>query len=160
MLDAQLVDSWNINNRINLYLLDAVPIEVLPSVPVGMKGRSVAEIFAHLHNVRLMWLENAAPERMVANLPIKSKADKDGLTADALRFALTASGEQMAALFEQGAAAGKIRNVSPHVVDFFSYLISHEGYHRGEICMTLTLAGHKLPDEVLYGLWDWSKFRA
>ena len=27
-----------------------------------MKGRSVARAFAHLHNVRLMWIRSAAPE--------------------------------------------------------------------------------------------------
>ncbi|MBN8637106.1 MAG: DinB family protein [Anaerolineae bacterium] len=155
----QLVDSWMINHRINLYLLDAIPPDALSAVPVGMKGRSVAEIFAHLHKVRGMWLEPAAPDLAVGlpKLPTKTKADKDALTKDVLRAALTQSGERMGQLFLRGVEQGKLPNIKPHVAGFLGYLIAHEGYHRGEIGMTLTLAGHPLPDEIAYGLWDWEK---
>ena len=60
-LDEQLIDGWMINNRINRYLLDAIPREALASASAS-KGRSVGEMFAHLHNVRLMWLKSAAPD--------------------------------------------------------------------------------------------------
>lgn len=155
----QLVDSWMINHRINLYLLDAIPPEALPAVLVGMKGRSVAEIFAHIHKVRVMWLEPAVPDLAVGlpKLSAKTKADKDALTKDVLRAALTQSGERMAEVFQRGVEQGKLPNIKPHVAGFLSYLIAHEGYHRGEIGMTLTLAGHPLPDEIAYGLWDWEK---
>ena len=60
-MDEQLTETWNINNRINLYLLDGIKDEALADAPAS-KGRSVAEAFAHLHNVRLMWLKTSAPE--------------------------------------------------------------------------------------------------
>lgn len=154
-----LTDAWNLNNRIHLYLLDAISPDGLKGVPVGMSGRSVGEIFAHMHNVRLMWLEVSAPNlfETVAKIPAKSKADKAAITHELLRASLDASGQAMAALFEDSLPTGKVKNYKPHLMTFYSYFISHEGYHRGEICMTLTQAGHKLPDEILYGIWEWEK---
>ena len=61
MADNQLLETWQIHDRINLYLLDAVDAESLGSYSAS-KGRSVGEQFAHVHNVRLMWLKSAAPE--------------------------------------------------------------------------------------------------
>jgi uncharacterized damage-inducible protein DinB len=56
-LGNQIVDTWNINNRINLYLLEAIPPEALNDISTS-KGRTVAQQVAHLHNVRLMWLKS------------------------------------------------------------------------------------------------------
>ncbi|MBV9108557.1 MAG: hypothetical protein JO306_04020 [Gemmatimonadetes bacterium] len=60
-LARQVVDTWRIHHRINLYLLDAIPPEALADVG-PTKGRSVRKTFAHLHLVRLMWLKAAGPE--------------------------------------------------------------------------------------------------
>lgn len=62
--EKEIVDTWNIHNRINLFLLDAIRPEVLSDVPAASKGRNVAQQFAHLHNVRLMWLKVSGPEFM------------------------------------------------------------------------------------------------
>ena len=63
MDDKQLLETWDIHNRINLYLLDAVEPTALVSLSAS-KGRTVGEQFAHIHNVRLMWLKSAAPEQL------------------------------------------------------------------------------------------------
>ena len=59
--DSLLLDTWTINNRVTLYLLDALPPAALPGVGAS-KGRSVGGMFAHLHNTRLLWLKSASPE--------------------------------------------------------------------------------------------------
>src|SRR5437870_647626 len=59
-MDDSLAETWAINNRVNLYLLDAIADDALgAALP---KSRSVHDLFAHIHNVRLMWLKPAAPE--------------------------------------------------------------------------------------------------
>ena len=75
-LEKQILDTWNINNRINLYMLAAVPPEALTDVSAS-KGRSVAEQFAHIHNVRLMWLKAAAPELMDGQEKIEKETSAD-----------------------------------------------------------------------------------
>jgi uncharacterized damage-inducible protein DinB len=154
-----LVDTWNIHSRINLYLLEAVPPEAMSGVPVGMKGRSVGELFAHIHNVRLMWLE-LTPEigATPARVHVKTKADKEALSKDGLRAALESSSSAVTTLFLHSLSKGRVKGFKPHPSAFFGYLIGHEWYHHGEICMTLTQAGHRLPDEVLYSIWEWDGF--
>lgn len=50
-LAEQLLETWEIHARINLYLLDAVPPEALGDRSAS-KGRTVGEQFAHVHNIR------------------------------------------------------------------------------------------------------------
>ncbi|HEX8597455.1 MAG TPA: DinB family protein [Chloroflexia bacterium] len=152
-METQILDTWRIHNRINLYLLDAIAPEALQGTPPGMKGRSVGEAFAHMHNVRLMWLESAAPDLMpgLTKLEKTQAADKE-----ALRQALTASGEAIETLLQRGmSAGGKIKGFKPHAVAFMGYLVSHESHHRGEIGLLLSQMGHRLDKKVDYGMWEW-----
>lgn len=153
MLD-QFIETWQINNRINLYLLEAIAPEALSGVSAS-GGRSVALQFAHLHNVRLMWIETAAPELLVPKIPTKTKADKEALTKALLHDALIQSGESIEQLLRQGFENGRIKGFKPHPAAFLGYLLSHEGYHRGEIGIILTQAGTPLDDKISYGLWEW-----
>ena len=52
-LIEQIIDSWHIHTRITFYLLDAIPEEALAGISAS-KGRSVGQMFAHVHNVRLL----------------------------------------------------------------------------------------------------------
>ena len=158
-MDAeQLREAWGVHCRIITFLLDNVTTEALSSLPAGMKGRSVGEMFAHIHNMRLMWLE-ITPKLMdgLAKIPVKSNADKEAITKTILAASLEASGEAMAKLLQDAAAKGKVPSYKRSPLTFYSYMVAHEWYHHGEICMTLTQAGYRLPDEVLYGLWEWDK---
>ena len=47
------IETWNTNNRINLYLLDGIDDSHLTDVSAS-KDRNVGEQFAHLHNARFM----------------------------------------------------------------------------------------------------------
>jgi len=42
---------------------------------------------------------------------------------------------------------------------FVAYLISHDAHHRGQICMLARQVGHRLPNAVIFGMWEWNKRR-
>lgn len=147
----QLVDTWAIQNRINLYLLDAISDEGLDARP-GARGRSVAEQLSHLNNVRLMWLKEGAPD-LLEGLAKLEKGEE--LTRQALSAALVSSGAAIEGLLERGAESGRIRGFKPHPVGFLGYLIAHEAHHRGQIVQTLKSAGHPIDKKTSYGLWEW-----
>src|ERR1043165_2127215 len=129
-MQEQLVETWRIHNRINLYLLAAISPEALVGVS-PLKGRSVGEQFAHMHNVRLMWLQSAASELLDGFAKIEKEQSSD---KELLHGSLEASGEAIAALLNKSlAAGGKIKGFKPHAPAFLGYMISHESYHRGEI---------------------------
>ncbi len=155
-----LCETLRISNRINLFLLDAITPQAMTAKPVAMTGRSVREMFAHLHAVRLQWLEPLTPQvaASVGKLPLKTAADKDALTHERLRAALATSADALANVLLERLTSGKTGALKPTPAAFVGYLLAHESYHRGEICMVLTQNGHKLDDSVLYGIWDWGKF--
>lgn len=150
-LHEQILDTWRIGSRLNLYLLHAIPENALDDQP-PTKGRSVRKQIAHLHNVRLMWLQSAAPDLLEA-LHKFEPDDTPGreLLADALR----ASADAVEALLARGLEAGKIKGFKPHPVAFLGYLLAHEGHHRGQILLALKANQHMVDRKVQYGLWEW-----
>ena len=146
-----LLDTWAIHARIVGYLLDAIPAEALAGVSAS-KGRGVGEQFAHLHNVRLMWLKEAAPELLEGLAKVeKSQAnDKAGL-----RAALDASAAAIGELVRRALAGGRVKGFKPHPTAFVGYLIAHENYHHGEIGIVLAQSGYPLDKKTAFGLWEW-----
>lgn len=143
---------WSIHARIQLYFLNALSPEQL-SVTAPSKGKSVADQFAHMHNVRLMWLKASAPD-LLEGLENVEKAS--ALEPGVLASALQASGAAIEALVRRSAeSGGKVKNFKPDVVSFVGYLISHESFHAGKADMSLRLAGLPVDDKTHYGMWEW-----
>jgi len=151
-LANQLLETWNINNRINLYLLDAISPDVLGDHSAS-KGRTVAEQIAHLHNVRLMWLKVCGPELMEGLDKIEKETAADKRL---LERGLKESGQAMEAVFKKAIENDcKVKGFKPHVTAFLGYVIAHESHHRGQIALSLKQSGHTLDKKVGYGIWEW-----
>lgn len=152
MDDKQFLETWDIHNRINLYMLDPVEPASLRSLSAS-KGRTVGEQFAHIHNVRLMWLKAAAPDLLKG----LTKLEKEhALDKKQLRKSLANSAGAIRSLLEQSMAqGGKVKGFKPHAAAFLGYLISHESHHRGQIALTLKQSGAPLDKKIQYGIWEW-----
>ena len=148
----QLIETWRINNRIDLYLLDAIAAEHLADILVS-KGRDVAGQFAHIHNVRLMWLKAALPQALdnLAKIEKEQIPDKRLLNASLIQ-----SAEGIERLLDHAVEnAGKVKNFRPHVTAFVGYLVAHDAQHRSQVIIALKQSGHPLDKKILYGIWEW-----
>ena len=150
-MDAkQIIETWEIHNRINIYLLDAINEEHLTDISAS-KGRNVGEQFAHIHNVRLMWLKAAAPDLLTG----QNKIEKGTISKTQLSGELNNSSVAIASLLQTGLESGRIKGFKPHPIAFLGYLISHESHHRGQIMLCLKQSGHPVDPKVQFGLWEW-----
>ena len=151
-MEEQIIDTWRIHNRINLYLLRAIDPAALDDSAVA-KGRTVGETFAHLHNVRLMWLKSASPGLLEGLEKIEKS---DAHDREHLASALERSGEAIATLLAESlGTGGRVKGFKPHATGFLGYMISHESHHRGQIAVRLKQSGHPLDKKIAYGMWEW-----
>jgi len=147
----ELIETFGIHNRINLFLLEEIDEPWLNDMAAS-KGRNIGEQFAHMHNVRLMWLKAAAPE-LLAGL---NKIEKEnGIHKKLLAQGLTASGDAMQKLLTKGFAENRIKGFKPHPAAFLGYIISHESHHRGQIMLCLKENKHLTSKSLGFALWEW-----
>jgi uncharacterized damage-inducible protein DinB len=144
-----LVETWQIHNRINIYLLENIDEVNLKDIS-SSKGRTVGEQFAHIHIVRLMWLKVADASLMEG----LTKIEKEDITKQGLLSELQLSGNRLEQLLERS-VDGKIKGFKPHATAFLGYLISHESHHRGQIMLSLKQSGHPVDKKIQFGLWEW-----
>lgn len=153
LLEA-LLDSWERNNRILLNLLQSIPEDRL-----NTRARdgcpSIAELFTHIHYVRLVFVAEDVPEvaeavpkrEWQADANSENMAEMLNISASTVRGAVKGrleSGRQMELHYD-------------HPILMLQHMIWHEGYHHGQIKLALKLAGHPLSDEEIgpltWGVW-------
>ena len=134
-----LLDSWDRNQTILINLLKAIPPALLEAKALA-SSHSVAQMFAHIHYVRLVLISENAPEWS------RERPDQEWTSeTDPQRL------EQM--LNDSGIAVRQVvkatfegRKALPvhygHPLFFLQHMLWHEGYHHGQI---------KLAEETPYG---------
>jgi uncharacterized damage-inducible protein DinB len=155
-LFAVLLDSWDRSNTILVNLLGALPEGGLKVRP--MEGSpSVAELFTHIHYVRLVFISEDAPD-FATELPKEEWADE----RDPARIAqmLNDSARSVRDVVRSKVQTGQAMSLHyDHPVLFLQHMLWHEGYHHGQIKLALKLAGHPISDEQAGPLtwWVWMR---
>jgi uncharacterized damage-inducible protein DinB len=149
-----LLDSWGRNNTILLNLLEALPESGLDAR--AMEGSpSIAELFTHIHYVRLVFVLEDAPE-FARTLPEKEWVpERDrGRIAEMLNDSAKAVRDAVKSRVEEGR---DMNTHYDHPILFLQHMLWHEGYHHGQMKLALKAAGRPMTDEeagpVTWGVW-------
>jgi uncharacterized damage-inducible protein DinB len=151
LLDA-LLDSWDRNNTILINLLHALPEDGLEA-RVMDGSPSVAQMFMHMHYVRLVFISEDAPEfaRPLPEGEWRSERDRNRIAA-MLNESASAVREAVKGRLQSGR---EMELHYDHPILFLQHMIWHEGYHHGQIKLALKMAGHPFDDEGIGPVtWD------
>lgn len=149
-IPVALLNAFNTNNRINLYLIDNLPPAAWKAKPPQGKGRTVAAIVAHMHNVRVMWLKACKADE------IPEQLDRATVTTKQAMRGMESSRHALSVVISRALTGdGRIRSFRPDVAGFLGYLIAHDAHHRGQITMLARQLGHPLPQKAMFGMWEW-----
>lgn len=160
-----LVETYAVNDAMNQLLLAHLnPNAWRAELPTAKRGgRTIAAIFAHLHNCRLVWLKNSAP-----HLKCPAPLDPFRCTMKQAACAHTQSAEQCLRMLTDALSASPNRRVAkfsrgswapvwPAGGTMFAYIFSHEAHHRGQIIMLAHQLGYRLSARAWGGIWQWNK---
>jgi uncharacterized damage-inducible protein DinB len=156
----EILRSFAINEQINQFLVEHLePAAWAAKVP-GSRTRSIAAIFAHIHNIRRKWIRLSA-----MHLEMPAAVDRACTQAQACK-ALAESGKRCLEMIEQALTS------SPQEMKFLrdgwarpwpagpmmvAYMITHEAHHRGQVCMLAHQLGFPLSGAITAAMWNWER---
>ena len=149
-----LLDSWDRNNTILVNLLRALP-------DGGLEARAiegspcVAELFTHIHYVRLVLVLEDASEfaRDLPGVEWAMERSTDRI-AQMLHDSAKAVSDAVKSRVEKGRAMDLHYD---HPILLLQHMLWHEGYHHGQIKLALKAAGKAMDDQqagpLTWGIW-------
>lgn len=149
---AALLDSWDRNNTILVNLLHAIPEGALDLRPEPTSP-SIGGLFMHMHYCRLVFVHEDAPE--VAT-PVPDGEWRTERDRTQIAQWLNESARTVRAAVVSRLASGRPMDTHyDHPILLLQHMIWHEGYHHGQIKLTLKLAGQPFDDEEIGPVtWD------
>ncbi len=155
------VQIFAVNDRLNQFLIEQLDPAAWRAKSPG-RVRSIAAIFAHVHNVRCKWIRLTAPHLKVPlslkrahctqRQMSKALAQSGARCAEMLAEALDGDGSRVKKFIRDGWA--RPWPVGPEML---CYMISHEAHHRGQVCMLAHQLGFPLASKVTSEMWNWEK---
>jgi len=143
-----LLRAYSASARINQYLAERLN----PAVWREGSGRTIAALFAHMHNCGLRYLQRTDPKAAVP-------AELDRFTVTPVQAVRAFGAKRKAVERIVGSALADGRRIAGFGHDaatYLAYYLSHDSHHRGQITLLTRQLGHPLDQETMSGMWQWS----
>ena len=161
----EMLQAYALNDRMNQLVLEQLDSRAWRAKSPDHKGRTIADIFAHVHNIRCKWLRLSAP-----HLKLPARLDRSRCSQKQAQAALAESAGRCSQMLAEAltahpltAAPGRVQSFVrdgwarpwPPGVAMLAYMITHDAHHRGQVCMLAHQLG--FPLKAGYRLWGWEK---
>jgi uncharacterized damage-inducible protein DinB len=156
----RIMAAWRTNNAATVYLVRHLPATAWTQDVPGIQRKTIGMIAAHIHNSRCGWIKSLGARHGVS---VPERVDLRRVRQLELVKALSRSNEGMIDLIELGVAnGGRVpratwQNFPTDLEHFLGYFVAHEGHHRGQLIMAVRQMGQRLPQEVVDGVWQWTR---
>ncbi|MFB3923580.1 MAG: DinB family protein [Terriglobia bacterium] len=155
-----LVEAFAVNERMNQIVIEHLEPGLWRATPPAGKGRTIAAIFAHVHNIRRKWLRLSAP-----HLELPRELDRVRCTMPQAKRALKESARRCEEMLRAALLSGRVREFRrdgwarpwPSGAAMVVYMIVHEAHHRGQVCMLANQLGAPLAAKVGGELYNWER---
>lgn len=154
-----LLETYAVNEAINQIILNHLDPKAWRAKPPG-SARTIAAIFAHVHNIRRKWLRLSAP-----HLKLPARLDRARCTPRQASTALAQSAARCSEMLAEALASpdGRVKQFLrdgwarpwPAGAAMLAYMVSHEAHHRGQVCMLAHQLG--FPIKAAYEMWSWER---
>jgi len=158
----EILHSYALNDRMNQLVLEHLDARAWRAKRPGDKGRTIAAIFAHVHNIRCKWLRLSAP-----HVKLPARLDRSRCTPKQAQAALAQSAELCLQMLEEALTTpqGRVQSFVrdgwarpwPPGVTMLAYMITHDAHHRGQACMLAHQLGFPLTGRGAYRVWQWER---
>ena len=155
-----LLETYTVNDEMNQLILQQLDPRAWRAKPPGRNARTIAAIFAHVHNVRRKWLRLSAP-----HLKLPARLDRTRCTQRQASAALAESALRCSEMLAEALdrPAGCVKQFRrdgwarpwPGGAATLAYMISHDAHHRGQVCMLAHQLG--FPIKGAYRIWIWER---
>jgi uncharacterized damage-inducible protein DinB len=151
-----LVESYAFNERMNQLVLQHLDPAAWRAKPPGSRGRAIAAIFSHVHNIRRKWVRLSAP-----HLRLPAPLDRTRCTQKQAAAALAESAARCCEMLADSRVEWFRRDALarpwPTGPAMVAYMISHDAHHRGQVCMLAHQLGYPLPAKAVSAMWAWER---
>ena len=160
-LRQSLLETYAFSDRMNQLVLAHLHPRAWRAKPPGGNARTIAAIFAHMHNMRRKWLRLSAP-----HLQLPAQLDRTRCTQQQVRAALAESAKRCSEMLREALdPTGPVKQFRrdgwarpwPAGAAMFAYMVVHDAHHRGQVCMLAHQVGFPLPIKAGAELWGWER---